>query len=234
MQPDATHKPQESASVSTHSNAPLVNMPIKDGNRTTTISEQNKEIKKVQYKESANPQPDFISFFKAKLKNTHFFCKSCTLWISVHIALIFIFLDIIENAIAVSEFLQYGIFVWGTLELIFVLLQMIVFVMAFRGIYTCDDRFIAFQFILLWIVWIVWIPIVIQILSFFGTSEQAIIDLVGAVLSIILNAYCLFIFRRVYLWAKYFKEGGVYDVNMLKPNSRIQHSRRDKKVSVDV
>ena len=205
-------------------------MAIKDGDRTTTISEK-KEIKRVPYKESANPQPDFISFFKAKLKNTHFFCKCCTLWISVHVAFIFIFLDIIENAIAVSEFLQYGIFVWGTLELIFVLLQMIVFVMAFRGIYTCDDRFIAFQFILLWIVWI---PIVIQILSFFGTSEQAIIDLVGAVLSIILNAYCLFIFRRVYLWAKYFKEGGVYDVNMLKPNNRIQHSRRGKKVSVDV
>merc|ERR1712228_52639 len=229
MDPDATHKQQqESVSMSTHSNAPLVIATANDGDRTMTINSK-KQIKTAPYKESANPQPDFISFFKAKLKNIHFFFKCCSLWISVHIALIFIFLDIIENAIAVSEFYEYGIYVWGTLELIFVLIQFIVFILAFRGIYKCDSRYIAFQFILLWIVWI---PIVIQILSFFGTSERAIVELVGAVLSIIINVYCLIIFRRVYLWSKYFKEGGVYKVDMLKPNTNIQHSK--KRMSVDV
>merc|ERR1712241_853264 len=112
----------------------------------------NEKQSKSEYKQSANPQPDFISFFKAKLKHSHFYCKCCTLWICVHIALIFIFLDIIENAIAVSEFYEYGIFVWGTLELIFCVSQLIVFVLACRGIYKCDSRFIAFQFIMLWIV----------------------------------------------------------------------------------
>ena len=217
--------PQESISMSAQSTDALV--PGTNDDRTTTISAQapsNAEPETTataQYEESNNPLPDYISFFRAKLKDHRQNCilKCCSLWIAVHFAIFAIFLILIAATIdIVYDFIDgVEITVLVYFIIIYIVIEWIICIMAGIGLYKCKTKWILAQYICCFLnLLLPGYRVIVAV-----TSDNLVtLEIVGFCIDIIFIAYCILVFQRVYLWSKYFINGGKYNVNMLKPEMK--------------
>ena len=204
---------QISISLSSRSNQPLVN--VSDGDRTKAI-EENENMEQTHI-ESGNPQPDFISYFKAKLKHPKQNCcyfQFCTLWLAVHLAMLFIFLYCIGIINDIINYWKDRVYAWSIILCIFVSIEGIIFIFACRGLYKCDTRWILAQYILCWITLLVVIgEFIVDVTSF----EYTHLSLIEFIIGLLFQIYNALVFRRVYLWSKYYQNGGKYDVTQMQP-----------------
>lgn len=178
--------------------------------------------------ESANPLPDFISFFRAKLKDPkqHLLCFSCfSLWTAAHIALLVILLLNITYIVDIVGFFSSGSIAWGVLLLLLVMVQLALSAMAMRALNCCDTRSLRGQYVMLCIVWI---PI-LNLGAAVVVQDLTAVVFTECILGIVLQLYCVLVFRRVYLWAKYFEKGGKYRVDMMRPKDSAVSAKGDEK-----
>eukprot|EP01083_Nonionella_stella_P069560 185473_1 len=212
-----------SVSLSTHSNAPLV--PTDAKNRASALdakpqpaADKSKPMEQNTQPQSNNPQADYISFFKAKLKDPKLscLCKFCTIWLSAHVVMLFVFFDLITGTFNTIVMFQMEMYWWPMYEVLFLVVTSIIFVLAFRGLYVCNAHFILAQYILCW--FRLALPFS-RFLSELALQSMSMVSLISFIVGVAIAIYSLLIWRIVYLWSKYFKNNGKYDVNMVKPNN---------------
>eukprot|EP01084_Bolivina_argentea_P037522 69423_1 len=189
----------QSVSISTKSNEPFV--PKSDDGRTGNVEAKQPHI------ESENPLPDYISFFRATLKSAqqNCICQCCTLWIASHISMGLICLLVLANSIDIIAQFGSGNYFYGILLCVYISIQLIIFIMTFRGLYICATQWIFIQYVFSWFMLV--FPFT-KLLGSISMGSIAMIDVVSVFINIGFTIYILMIFRRVYLWSKYFKNGG--------------------------
>ena len=169
--------------------------------------------------ESENPLPDFISFFRAKLKDPkqYLFCFSCcSLWMAAHIALCIIFLLIISYIIDIVHYFQNGDTLWAVVLLLLVIVELALSAMALPALHCCDTRSIRNMYFMLCLLWIPFFNLAAAMIR----KELSAVVFTSCVMGIVLQLYCLLVFRRVYSWATYFQKGGKYRKDMMRPSGQ--------------
>ena len=169
----------------------------------------------IESQSNPTPHPQFASLYRAKLKDRYFVIeKCCSLWILMFVAHFVIFLILLGGLLDHAVGVQHG-FVPSILLIIYIMAQYIIYILALYSIYNCKIRFIYIGYIFCFIN-VILLPLYdISIALYFNAITG--VAIAGLVFDIAFLTFALLIYRPVYLWAKYFTNGGTYNKNMKKP-----------------
>ena len=163
--------------------------------RTTTVDiekpkTQPKPMNINEQPQSDNPQPDFISFFKGKLKDPkqNCLCKYCTLWFSVHIVWGLLLLNVLSVAMDTMAAFDSGHIIWGALQIFYLCVQIPFIALSVFGVYKCKPSLILPQYIFVLLVWMPLLKIVM-----FAVPSQDITFIVFQHESFLCDSFFLYI-----------------------------------------